>query len=148
MKRRFITAALVLPVLLLFSALLACNLHGLLAGQPHLVWHPKAVLPLLLHVRAVQRFFLVFAGLSLLLVLAAMASSTGVQYRNALQKIAPGIVIPEAAGRGEYGTARFMTRRELRRRFSCGQLHTKALLKEVKQHETTQTGRTPPGLER
>ncbi|MBQ7872200.1 MAG: hypothetical protein IJ357_08680 [Oscillospiraceae bacterium] len=100
MKRRLITAALVLPVLLLFSALLACNLHGLFSGQVMFVWRPGDVLPLLLHVRAVQRFFLIFAGLSLLLILAAMVSSTGVQYRNAVRTIAPGIVIPEAAGRG------------------------------------------------
>ena len=111
------------------------------------VWRPGDVLPLLLHVRAVQRFFLIFAGLSLLLILAAMVSSTGVQYRNAVRTIAPGIVIPEAAGRGEYGTARFLTKRQLRRYFSRRRLNIKSLVKEVEQHEQKEPGRTPPGLE-
>ena len=76
-----------------------------------------------------------------------MVSGSGVRYRNTVRTIAPGIVIPEAAGRGEYGTARFLTKRELRRHFSCRRLNIKSLLTEVEQHETQATGRTPPGLE-
>ena len=112
-----------------------------------LVWRPGDVLPLLLHIRAVQRFFLIFAGLSLLLILAAMVSSSGVQYRNTVRTIVPGIIIPEASGRGEYGTARFLTKSQLRRYFSRRRLNIKSLVKEVEQHEQKEPGRTPPGLE-
>lgn len=126
MKRRLITAMLVLPFLLALCALMASNLHRLLLGEKTFIYQPAAVLEVLLHARKAQLFFLALAACALLLLIACLVSGAGVHYDNSTVYIAPKIRIPVPAGNGEYGTAWFLSKKELRRAFS------QRRLKEIK----------------
>ncbi len=136
MKRRILTALCVLPFLLAVSALLACNLHRILSGESGFIWKPQTILVMFTTVKNVRLFFLAFAACCLLLLLACLVSGGNVRYRNSTVQIVPGLAIPVAAGSGEYGTARFMTKRMLRRSFARRELSDiKKLTKEMKKLE-------------
>ena len=136
MKRRLLTALLVLPFLLALSALAAGNLHRILSGESGFVWQPQAVWTLLVEVKNVRLFFLAFSAVCVLLLLACLVTGGNVHYRNSTVQLAPGLAIPVAAGSGEYGTARFMTKRMLRKSFARRELSDiKELRKVMKKHE-------------
>lgn len=135
MKRRLLTALFVLPFLLALSALLACNLHRVLSGESGFIWKPQTVLAMLMGVKNVRLFFLAFAACCLLLLLACFVTGGNVRYRNSTVQVVPGLAIPVAAGSGEYGTARFMPKRKLRKCFSQRKLSKLKNYGEVKWHE-------------
>ncbi len=149
MKRRLITAMLVLPFLLALCALMASNLHLLLLGEKMFIYHPAAVLEVLLHAKKAQMFFLALAACSLLLLIACLVSGAGVHYDNSTVYIAPKIRIPVPVGHGEYGTAWFLSKKELKRAFSQRKLkEIKKLREEMDVYGTKDTAvRRAAGVE-
>lgn len=133
MKRRLVTATLVLPALLAMCALMATNLHRLLLGEKTFIYRPAAVMEVLLCAKKAQLFFLALAACTLLLVIACLVSGAGVHYDNSTVYIAPKIRIPVPAGHGEYGTAWLLPKKELRRTFAQRKLkEIKKLQKEMR----------------
>lgn len=133
MKRKIAVALAVLCVgAAMGIPLLASALHHLLSRQPERIaldlagaWH------LVLENGRVRAFY--WLGLaSLILTLAAiLLQGTVFHYESGLQQITPEIKTPYAAGQGQYGTARWMTRRERDKVFSRWQLKDTPELEEL-----------------
>lgn len=149
MKRRLITAMLVLPFLLALCALMASNLHRLLLGEKTFIYQPSAVLEVLLHAKKAQLFFLALAACALLLLIACLVSGAGVHYDNSTVYIAPKIRIPVPVGHGEYGTTWFLSKKELKQAFSQRKLTgIKKLREEMNEHGKKDTAvRRTAGVE-
>lgn len=128
MKKRIMAAAL---VLLFFCALMpfaAYNLHMVLSKQISLCSADPAVVVVGLSIPQVRGF--VFFGIALvaLFEIWLLIGPTYIKYRNGMREIVPGLWIPEPAGQGQYGTARWMEPREYGSSFSVAVLDTNSAL--------------------
>ncbi len=60
------------------------------------------------------QIYLIFAALLALCLLRILLTGSSLKYRSDMQQITPQIATPCAAGQGQYGTARWMRRAQLR----------------------------------
>ncbi len=102
----FLSAGLVLPVLALDIHALLSREMGALTLSPiagwQAVWHTGQV-------RMLYLFLFAALGLSLLW---AVISSSSLQYRSDMQCLTPDIATPCASGQGQYGTARWLSKKK------------------------------------
>lgn len=111
-----------LIVLVLCSAFVipqaAADLHYALLRQPELLTlNPIDGWRTVLAGGMPLRLYLLFAA-SAALFLVWFLIDQAISYKTKTQKIAPGIVTPRPAGQGQYGTARWMSKREVRKTFT------------------------------
>lgn len=128
MKRRIIAAVIVFLLAIPLCLLGGANLHSLLSGGTF-VWELPDIIPLLA-IRQVQLLSLLLLAAVFLFILAAMVNSSTTKTENATRQIVPGLNTPMAAGHGEFGTARFATRRKTRKTWKV--INLKKLMKGKK----------------
>lgn len=113
----------------LLSLLLSRNIHALLSGLP-LNWSPLVCVQDLT-IPPILRWFLMLEGLSILAVAWMLFGREHIQYRSKMIEVVPGEVFtPQAEGQGQYGTARWMTEKELKKAFTAVTVDSHAALLE------------------
>lgn len=119
MWRKWIVLLIVLLICAAFVIpQISADLHYLLLQQPYLLtlnpingWHT------ILAGGKPLRFYLLFTAASALFLVWLLIEQS-IDYKTKTQKIAPGIVTPRPAGQGQHGTARWMSKREVRKTFT------------------------------
>lgn len=136
MKRRFIAAAIVLAALWILELPLVYDLDVLLSRRNDFLWNPVAAVLPVFRSAAMRKLYLLSALLALLAVAACLTAGSHVYTHSGMQRLTPDIEIPEAAGQGQFGTARFLPRKKYSKAFSAYTLSTDGkyaeLLKEGK----------------
>ena len=113
MKKRIIATVLLLPFFTAVSLLVAYNLHILLSGGAAFSWRPSALFNAVVQIPSVRLFFALFVLLFLVFLIFCLFSGSEAYYTGS-SRIIPEVTIPEAAGHGEYGTAHFASKRQIR----------------------------------
>ena len=113
MKKRIFATVLLLPIFTAVSLLAAYNLHILLSGGAAFSWRPSALFDAVVQIPSVRLFFALFVLLSLVFLIFCLFSGSEA-YHTGSSRIIPEVSIPEAAGHGEYGTAHFASKRQIR----------------------------------
>lgn len=124
MKRKIAVALAVLGVGAgLGIPLLAVALHHLLSRQPERIALDLAeAWRLVLGDGRVRTFYWLLLASLVLTLAAILLQGTVFHYDSKLQQVTPEIKTPYAAGQGQYGTARWMTRQERDKVFSRWQV--------------------------
>lgn len=131
MKRRLIAAGVVLMLLWVFSIPLAYNMDALLARRGGFTWNPIATLPQVLGNKKALEFLLLSMGIELLAIVACLAAGTNISSRTDMQTVTPDIRIPVAAGQGQFGTARFLSRKKYKTAFTEYQMPDSPFFQEL-----------------
>ncbi len=133
MKRRLTAAAV---MLLLFSLLAVCcayNFHQVLSGQMNL----SPLLWICLQGLAIPRVRTWYILLECFAVVAVVWMTFGrdyIKYKSKMRHVCLDIYTPEADGQGQYGTARWMTERELSSAFTVVQLDLSPETRDLIEH--------------
>ncbi|MEM5767943.1 MAG: hypothetical protein AAGU32_06600 [Bacillota bacterium] len=122
MKRRGITAAVVMAILMVLSLLGAYNLDRVAGGHPEECSWSLLVSLTGLGNRKVLIFFLLFLTLSAAAVLFMLFEHSYINYKSEMQTVTPAIKTPKAEGQGQYGTARWMEKDEIPDAFTVVQI--------------------------
>ncbi|MEM5816695.1 MAG: hypothetical protein AAGU16_02365 [Desulfitobacterium hafniense] len=122
MKRRGITAAVVMLLLTALSLLGAYNLDRVASGHPGECSWSLLISLAGLGNQKVLIFFLLFLILSAVAVLFMLFEHSYINYKSDMQTITPAIKTPKAEGQGQYGTARWMEKDEIPDTFTVVQI--------------------------
>lgn len=136
MKKRLAVAAVCWAVLSALLPLAANSLYWLLSGSidqctmdVNTAWNAVRENEL------VGQLWLIGEGLLVLMLLWCVFGTEHIKYKSNLYQVAPGIRIPRPEGQGQYGTAWWMTREEIRDTFAAVRLRRKdPVLQELVQH--------------
>lgn len=131
MKRRLIAAGIVLALLWILVIPVSYNLDALLSQRYDFLWNPIRALPLVLGNEKARSFLLLLMGAALLAVAACLAAGSHVYTHSGTRRITPDIEIPEAAGQGQFGTARFLEKRKYKKAFTACELPEDGLYAEL-----------------
>lgn len=135
MKKRVITAALVLLFFCTLSPLAAYNLHMILSGQGSYCSIDPAAVLMGLGIPQVLKLTLLGVAVSAIAVAWMLVSHSYIKYRNGMREIVPGLSTPEPDGQGQYGTARWMEPPEISDVFSVVAVDKQTpLLQELMAH--------------
>ncbi len=119
MKRRLTVAGIVLVILWLASIPTAYNLDVLMTGGQDYTWNPFRALPLVITNGQAARLLVILMAVVILAIVACLTAGSNISTHSGVQRITPDITIPEAAGQGQFGTARFLSRKKYGRVFSA-----------------------------
>lgn len=144
MKKRLTIAGIVLLLGALFLPIPALALHALLSREPELLSvSPIVCWKAVWEISQVRQFYLLLLLGELLGLIWIFAAASNLKYRSNMRYITPDIRTPEAAGQGQYGTARWLPRNQYGAAFtqySLGSLISEELVeagrKEAKRIET------------
>lgn len=132
MKKRICVAV---GVFLVFAALVfpqaAVDLHLLLAREPGVTFRPDAGWRAVLEGGNPLKFYLFFLACWALLLVWAIVSSACIRYRSGMIRVTPEIQTPQAAGQGQFGTARWAGPKDLRRCYAAAAVRG-PMLKDLK----------------
>lgn len=122
MKKRIIISVLLQLCLTALSLLAAYDLDSLARGQGrgHSLSFGDALAAL--SNRKVLVLFLLFTGLSALVVGCMALGQSYIHYRSDMQRLTPDLETPIEAGQGQYGTSRWLRRGELSKVFTMVQV--------------------------
>lgn len=90
-----------------------------------LTWHPGAGWDAVLAGEKPLQFYLILCALAALLLLWVLFTGSYLNYRSGIQQITPDIETPCAAGHGEFGTARWLPKKRIRRVFGVWKIPRK-----------------------
>lgn len=129
MKKRVITA--IILWLILAGVVLppvVADLHALLSRQTEaLTIKPWVGWQVVLEGELPLRLYLLLAALCALGVLWAVVSSSYINYKSGMIQVTPDIVTPAPAGQGQYGTARWLEKRQIPKYYAVAEVKNKAL---------------------
>lgn len=135
MKKRFLAAAICFLILSFTSMYAAYNIDCFLRQD----LAACSIIPFTVFVGAWQGkarlFTLLFLTLSVGGILFLLLVPEYIQYKSNMMQIVPGVRTPEAAGQGQYGTARWMTAAEKSTAFAAAQIDSNSeLIADLLEH--------------
>lgn len=134
MKRRLTAAAIMLLFFSLLAVFGAYNIHQVLSGQMDF----SPLLWVCLRGLAVPRIRTWYILLECFAVVAVAWMTFGrdyIKYKSKMRHICLDIYTPEPDGQGQYGTARWMTKREMDRAFTVVSIdHREPMIRELIDH--------------
>lgn len=114
MKRQIIFASLAFVLCCALSVLAGYNLHCVLSGQAALCSiQPLRVLHGMLTIPRARSFAGLLIAASACGIIVILLMQGYIKYRSNMRQITPQIETPEAAGQGQYGTARWLKNSEI-----------------------------------
>lgn len=122
MKRRIIAGIIVLVVLWIAAVPIAYDLDALLSQRYDYVWNPIWAFLLVLRNDKALKMLLLLLGVMTLAVIACLTAGSNVTVRTGMQQITPDISIPKADGQGQFGTARFLSKKKYEKTFTAYKL--------------------------
>lgn len=128
MKRRVVTAVFVLLFFCALALLGGYNLHMILSGNMDQCSIDPGTVLAGLAITQVRLFSLLGIGFGGLLVFWMLFSPSYIKYKNGMRTVIPGVQTPEAAGQGQYGTARWMNEQDYKDAFYVAVLDENAAL--------------------
>lgn len=105
-------AGFILPPMAVDTHFLLSQELGRLTLDPLIGWQ------MVLFDSRVQKFYLLYAAITALLLIWALVSCNYIKYRSDMQRVTPDIETPCAAGQGQFGTARWMQPENIGRHFA------------------------------
>lgn len=95
------------------------NLDALLSRRLDFTWNPVLALRLVLQTPKAALFLLLLMAAATLAVVGCLLAGSNIDSHSRIQHITPDIEIPEAAGQGQFGTARFLSRKKYAKAFTA-----------------------------
>lgn len=118
MKKKLPVGLIVLLMSFYIGELLAVIVdQSLRNGSVHLIWNPCVLTKTILADRQMMIFTGLFFSITLLGIFTLFFTGTTNTYKSDLMEITPDIKTPVPAGQGQYGTARWLTKKEIDRTF-------------------------------
>ena len=119
-KRKWIVAAVTFLIIAAFILPQgAVGFHCVLAKTPeHLTLQPLEAWQFLQTEKRALELYGLFAALVALVLLIFVLTGSGVKYSSSMQRITPDIYTPYPEGQGQFGTARWMDKRKIRKHFA------------------------------
>lgn len=130
-KKRWIAGGAVLLLLWVAVIPVSYNLDALLSQRYDYTWNPLRALPLVLQTPKAGLFLLLLLAASALAVVGCLLTGSNIDSHSRIQHITPDIEIPEAAGQGQFGTARFLSKKKYSKVFTAYTLPTDGLYAEL-----------------
>ncbi len=125
-KQKFIGAISMLAGLNLVSLYLAANIHSFLStGSFYHTYHPLKVIVFVFKTNALK-FFGIFLLLSAMFLLHIFWMQKIYEVSNKSIEVTPDIKTPAVAGNGEYGTAKWLPKKQYGDHFSVVEIPSKS----------------------
>ena len=119
MKKRLIFAIILFVLLCAVCLPVAYYLHAVLSRQTlDLSFQLGRIVSGVFHTPMLLRLWLLMCALCALFCVWAIVGSSYLSYKNGMYQVTPLIPVPLPAGNGEYGTAWWMSERQLRQSFA------------------------------
>jgi len=111
-KRRIIGLTIAIVAGIYPGLFLACNAHALLSGQRSILVNPRELLLRIQDTPNAKVFLGIYFILLFVFLGWSMVQSITLNYKSGWTQVAPGIRTPSPCGQNQYGSARWLTKRE------------------------------------